>query len=127
MTAVAKDQNNRVVEGAEVDFRSDSGDLLVAQAVTNAAGQATASLGPGDNPRNRTITVTARMEGASDSVEIEVTGTTISLSGPSSVPIGATAAFTATLVDSAGNGIANSTVDVTSAQSNSDQRSDPVD
>ncbi|MDZ7811183.1 MAG: Ig-like domain-containing protein [Arhodomonas sp.] len=73
LTAVAKDSDNRVVEGVEVDFRSDSGELVVQQAVTDASGQAIATLSPGSNVRPRTIVVTVTALGASASTQIEVT------------------------------------------------------
>jgi hypothetical protein len=116
LTAVVRDGNNQVVEGKDVTFRSSSGALQVTQGTTDASGQATAEITPGGDPTVRTITVTASVGATQDSVDVEVSGTTLSLDGPSSLVSGNTGTWTVTLQDSAGGGITGESVQVSSTQ-----------
>jgi hypothetical protein len=125
ITAVAKNANNAIVSGATVIFSTTSG-VIAPQAtttggtpsITDANGEAAASLStPGDED-NRTITVTATVGGVSASVNVAVVGTSVSVTGPTSLIQGASGTFNVSLTDSAGAGIAGATVAVTSAKSN---------
>lgn len=118
ITAVAKDAGNRIVEGVDVSFTATSGNLTVVQGTTDGSGQAIATLSPGDNPRNRTITVTASVGSVSESVSVDLTGTTLAITGPDNLALNDTGRFTIELSDSEGNGIADTEVEVTSAQGN---------
>ncbi|NOY70772.1 MAG: hypothetical protein GXP14_00090, partial [Gammaproteobacteria bacterium] len=118
LTAQIKDVNNALVEGEIVTFSATDGGLLVSAGTTNAAGLATASLSTAGDPANRTITVTATAGEQSANVDITVTGTTISISGESSVVFDDNIDLTIFLKDSEGNGIPNKTVTVSSANNN---------
>jgi hypothetical protein len=116
ITALVKDGNNTVVEGQPVTFRASSGSLNVLEGTTNASGQATAEIGPGGNSENRTITVTASVGGVESSVDVQVSGTTLTLDGPSSLVSGSSGNWIATLKDSGGAGISGKSVQVSTAQ-----------
>ena len=70
------------------------------------------------DPANQTITVTAVVSTASATIKVPETGTSISITGVSTVGSGGVANYTVKLVDSAGNGLANQTVGLISALSN---------
>src|SRR3989304_2887911 len=59
LTALVMDNGNNAMAGQTVTFAAESGILAVVSSVTNASGQATATLGTGGDPENRSITVTA--------------------------------------------------------------------
>ncbi len=126
ITATLTNASNLVVSGVPVAFATSTG--VLAPTATSATGsvagtsdingQAQASLSTPDNPTNRNITVTATVGKVTASVVIAVVGTKIALTGPSSLIQGATGTFSASLTDSAGNGIANTTVTASSAKAN---------
>jgi len=118
LTVLVKDANNAMMEGQTVIFSATGGGLQVTSGTSDAAGIATAKLSTAGAPANRTITVTAIAGTRSDSVDIEVTGTTVSVSGESAMVLGDSIDLTVFLKDSAGNGIPNQTVVVSSAKGN---------
>ncbi|MES1942696.1 Ig domain protein, group 1 domain protein [Salinisphaera sp. PC39] len=118
LTALIRDENNNVVQGQTVAFSADSGAIQTTQSVTDEAGTATAVLHTAGNPRNRTIAVQATSGGESDSINIQVTGTTIDITGPAALALGGDGTYTITLADAAGDGIANEAVNVSSDLSN---------
>lgn len=118
VTALAKDSSNTVVEGEKISFSSDSGALQVTQGTTDASGQAVAELTPGGDVSVRDITVTAESGTAKESISVEVSGTTLNLDGPSSLVLGYTGEWTATLKDSGGQGVSGETIDVSSEMGN---------
>lgn len=118
LTAQVKDANNAVLEDIPVTFSATSGSLAVTQFTTDAAGLALASLSNGTNPANRDITVTARAGDVSGTVTVSVVGTTLTITGPSSLAASDTGAFVAVAKDSKGAGIPGVTLAVTSATGN---------
>ena len=115
ITALVRDQNGILTPGLDVAFNaSNNGSLTVTTQTTTDAGQASAELSTQGDARNRTISVTASTGGVSNSVNIAVTGTSISLTGPSAISNGANASYEARLLDSSGQGIGNTTVSVSS-------------
>lgn len=114
LTALVKDSRNRALSGATVDFSADSGSLIVNSATTDASGQATATLGTGGDKSNRTITVTATSGSITSTNTIAVVGTTIDISGQDGLAYNSSAEYTFTLKDSAGNGIPNQTMTISS-------------
>ncbi len=116
--AIVRDANNVAMEGVTVIMASDSGTLTFSNPVTDQGGIVTASLGNGGDPTPRSITVTADAQGVTGAVTVNVTGTDISVSGPSSLPSGDSATYTVVLLDAAGNGISGQTVDVSSSNGN---------
>ncbi len=118
ISAYAKDANNALVKGASVTFGASSGQLAITQATTDDNGLAKATLAPGGDPSNRTITVTATSGTVSGTVAVNVTGTQLSVQGPSAMVLSQAAQFTVRLIDSAGAGISGQAVTIASARSN---------
>ncbi|BAP58231.1 adhesin [Thioploca ingrica] len=132
ITAIVKDEHNNLVDGATVSFETSSGEIQPIQIVTagqtttqavagktDASGRAQARLTTLGNPDNRTITVRATVPTATgeireDTIEIEVTGSKVGISGPSAVIANTDANFVITVTNSAGSGIANKAVTLTS-------------
>lgn len=119
LSALLRDANNNAVEDVPVTFSADSG-LLRTLPLTDASGGgvARAELGTGGDPTNRPIQVTARAGDRTDTVTINVVGTTLTLQGPDNVVLGDDAQFTARLRDSANEGIGGRTVAISSASGN---------
>ena len=89
ITANLKDSNNVLMTGEAVTFKASSGSLqplrdAQGHLVTDNLGNAVAILSSSGNAIPRTITVTAVGGGSSSSIKIDVTGTTLEVSGPSS-------------------------------------------
>ena len=73
VTALARDASNNLVAGVTVTFTATSGGIAVTQAVTDAAGEARATLSTAGDPTLRTITVTARATATlSSTVNVQV-------------------------------------------------------
>jgi hypothetical protein len=120
LSAIVRDSNNNFLSGITVTFQSDSGGIQVSSATTDASGRATANLDAAGDPENRVVTVQANASGTSvsDSVQVGVTGTTLSVVGPTSVTVGDQVEYLISLRDSAGTGISGEDVTVTSSQGN---------
>lgn len=116
--ALVVDANNNVVPGTSVNFTATSGALTITQAVTDATGTAIATLGAGTNQQNRVITVTATAGTSMATIQIAVVGTTLTVSGPTSLVQNATGNYSVSLTDSGGNGIAGQVVALTSTLGN---------
>ncbi|RPH40362.1 MAG: hypothetical protein EHM87_22340, partial [Burkholderiales bacterium] len=79
--------------------------LEVTRAITDDTGTATAKMSVLSDPRSRDITVTARAAGvASTPLTVRVSGTTLTVSGPSAISLASTTTsnFTISLKDSSG-------------------------
>lgn len=128
LRAIVKDANNVVISGITVNFSSTGGSLTVTQPVTDATGLAKATLGTPNSPENRSITVTATVAGTSisNSLVILVTGSQLSIVGPTGMALGDTANLTVNLKDSDGNGLANRTINLASLRANSFSNNAPV-
>lgn len=76
--AIARDANNLLMSGVPVSFTATSGGLAVTQGITDANGQATATLSTaGDTtPRNITVTATAGGRTATTVVAVAPSGST---------------------------------------------------
>ena len=118
ITVVVRDVNNVAVGGVTVILSSDSGILTVLDPITNANGVVSAQINAGGDPSTRTITISADANGVVGSVGIDVLGTTLSLSGASSLAQGDSAPYTIVLSDAGGNGISGQTVDISSSAGN---------
>ncbi len=118
LTVLAKNANNNFVSGAPVEFAASSGGIQVIQATTDDSGVASAKLSLGGDPTNRTITVTATTGTLIATNKVVVTGTAITFNGSKSVVMGKAAKWSIFLKDSAGKGIPNMPVTVTSAKGN---------
>ncbi|MDH3767018.1 MAG: Ig-like domain-containing protein, partial [Gammaproteobacteria bacterium] len=92
--------------------------LVVTQSTTDVNGTATASLTTAGDPTNRVITVTATSGALSQTIDINVTGSQLSIAGPNSLVQGDTSTYTIVMIDGAGTGIAGQTITLTSANGN---------
>ncbi len=115
VTAIVKDSGNLVMADIPVVFTASSGSLEIVQGTTDASGQATANLTPGGDYNNRTITLTAMAGSVTETATVDVTGTSISISGESSLTTGDSTTLTITLVDSDGNPISGELLTVSSS------------
>jgi len=118
ITALVRNAQNQFVAGVGVLFSATSGGLTVTQATTDANGAAIATLSAAGDQTDRTITVTAAAGAESASVPVQVIGTTLTLTGPSSRVQGSVGTFSIKLTDAGGNGIANQAVKLGSAKGN---------
>lgn len=118
LTAIATDASNNLLEGATVLFttcelsgtactaspdKGGAGALLVNRAKTDAQGTAEATLTTSGNVRNRRIRVTASSRKdptKTATFDVTVTGTSLTLIGPSQLASNSSATYTATLRNS---------------------------
>ncbi len=118
ITALVRDANNNFVSGVAVSFNADSGGLTVTQGTTNASGIATATLSTANDPTNRIIHVTASAGSATQTLPIQVTGTTLTVTGPPNLVLNSSGTYTVALLNSSKTGIPNTTVNLASALGN---------
>lgn len=118
ITAIVKDGLNNLLSGVTVVFTADSGSLAVSQSITDDSGQAIATLDPGGDFTNRTITVTATAGNLGTTVGVNVTGTSLAISGESSATLGDTMPLIITLTDSDGDPISGKVMTVSSGLAN---------
>jgi len=119
LTALVRDSNNVAQANQAVTFSANNnGSIIVTRGITDANGTATATLGTGFDPTNRTITVTATAGSASATNTVNVVNTTLDISGLSSISFTTPAVLTITLKDSSGAGIPGRTVAVSSSKGN---------
>jgi len=118
LTALVKDPNGILLADVPVQFSvNNNGTLRVDESTTDESGTATAVLSTTEDARNRVITVSAKAGGKGDSVDISISGTSISISGPTSVSLGDTVPYRIRLNDGNGDGISNQEITVTSTNS----------
>ncbi|HRO57913.1 MAG TPA: Ig-like domain-containing protein [Burkholderiaceae bacterium] len=119
ITAVVKDADNRTMANQPISFgTADAGaQLSIGGNATDDNGTASATLLI-TNKANRVIPVTVTSGTLSSSVAIDVVGTAITLSGPSSIVLGAPTSYTVTLRDSGGAAIGNAAVSASSVAGN---------
>lgn len=126
LIALVKNAQNVLLEGVDVAFSSDSGELQISQGTTGPDGTARAILTSQNNPENRIVNVSASVQGLNQALSIDVVGTEVRVNGPASVIINDTAEITIVVADSDGNGIPNQTVQVASANGNGISNTSPV-
>jgi Invasin, domain 3/Bacterial Ig-like domain (group 1) len=114
ITVFVKNASNNFVAGVPVSFAATSGGLTVTQGTTDATGAATATLSA-VTPTNRNITVTATVGPSTAKIVVPVVGTTLTLTGPSSLVLGASGTYNVTLADFGKNPITATTVTLVSA------------
>lgn len=111
ITARVKDANGVLLKDIPVSFSvSNGGTLEVTQPETDQAGVATATLSTVGDPRNRTVTVTAQSGSVSKTLELEISGTSVNITGPTSIALGDSAPLKITLTDADGNGISGENI-----------------
>lgn len=131
VTAIVLGANNQLLSGVPVSFSASSGAIKPIQTTagatanvpagtTDANGQAQATVSTAGDPTNRTITVTAGLANGSTTATVTVTviGTSLAVTGPTSMILANAGTFTVALTDSAGAGIGGKTVSLASALNN---------
>lgn len=123
LTAVVLSATKQAVSGRTVTFSTGTDTTafvnnISASGVSDANGLVTAQLNLGNDKTDRMIAVTATADAASATNSVDVTGTTITITGNNSVSSGGTVPLQITVKDSAGNLLPNITVSVTSKNSN---------
>ncbi len=115
LTSLVRDNNNNLLPNVPVTFSTqDSAAIQVTRGTTDETGTAEAILSTGGDPANRTITLQAITVGLASQNSVQVSGTTISFSGNTSLARNETATLSVTLRDSFGAGIADQVVTLTS-------------
>lgn len=104
VTVVVKSASNVGMPNQAVSFSTDVGTLKGVSAATNDDGIATAKLSAGSKV-NQNVTVTVSAGTATGQITLPVVGTRLTVTGPAVVKTGQSQAYTARLVDSAGNPI----------------------
>jgi hypothetical protein len=124
LTAVVLDANGQAVSGTSVTFSTATDPSAFISDISNggftdANGVVTAKLNLGANRGNRRILVTAiAAAGDSASTGVDVTGTTITIDGNTSLPLGGNTILTFSLKDSAGTALQNFPMALASANGN---------
>ena len=119
ITAIVRDQNNNTVAGVPVVFSATSGSISVpSPALTDASGSVAAELSSPSNFQNRTITVSATADDFSGTVNVDVSGTSLLINGPNSLPLGDVGTYNVVMSDAGGNGISGQSIDITSGNGN---------
>ncbi len=122
ITVIVKNTSNQAVADVAVNISADNGTLVVNEVKTDAKGQVTATLNPGASKSNRTINIMATATGVSGALSaktaLQVTGTKISISSPTSAGIGAPVTLGARLQDSLGNGLRDTAINSSSNLNN---------
>jgi protocatechuate 3,4-dioxygenase beta subunit len=124
LTALVRAANGNLLQGVPVSFGifddpgvlddgSNNGAIQVTQGTTNASGTAAAALTPGGDASLRTISVRAAADGVSGENQVDVVGTNLEISGPTSLVQGDSAVLDIRLADSEGKGIANQPLTLT--------------
>jgi len=115
ITAIVKSSGGVVLSDVPVQFSSPTATINVINNTTDDTGRAAADVSAQGSPENRQITISASSGTASSSINLGVSGTGLSLSGPASVPLNQNTTFTAKLTDSSGNPIAGETIRIEGA------------
>jgi hypothetical protein len=118
ITAIARNSSNQFVAGVAVTFTASSGGLTVVQGTTDASGVAKATLTAAGDPTNRRIVVTATSGAVSQTVNVDVTGTAVKITGPAVLQLSQTGSYIVNVANAAGAGIAGTQVTLASANGN---------
>jgi len=120
ITALVRDGNNNVMADVGVTFQANSGALTLPQsAKTDQNGVLAATLNTAGDPTNRAITVSATAgANAQATVTVNVIGTALVISGPTSLPLGSTGNYSVVLTNAGGTGIGGRVITVSSSKSN---------
>jgi hypothetical protein len=116
--AFVKDSNNNALPNVPVNFSATTGILSGASAATDATGAATASISAGADKSNRQAVITVSAGTVTNVLTLPITGTRLTLSGPSSLIRGVTTNFDVVVTDSRSNVVSNVAIAATSALGN---------
>lgn len=108
--AFVKDVNNNALAGAVVSFRASTGTLTGVSAQTSAAGVAEATFAAGADRSNRSADIVVSSGAVTSTLTLPITGTRLTLSGPSSMILGTSANIDVVITDSKGNAVPGASV-----------------
>jgi Bacterial Ig-like domain (group 1) len=117
--AFVKDANNNALANSPLSFSTSTGTLTTVSTATDAGGSGSATLGSGSDKANREATVTVNSGTVTSTISLPMRGTKLTLSGPSSLILGNTAAFDVVVTDSKANVVPNVIVSTVSSLNNS--------
>ena len=117
--AFVKDANNNALPNAIVSFRSSTGTLTGVSTQTSAAGVAEATFAAGADRSNRSADIVVSSGAVSSTLTLPVTGTKLTLSGPTSMILGTSADIDVVITDSKGNAVPGVSVSGASPLGNS--------
>ena len=123
LTAIVLSATRQTVGDRTVTFSAGTDatayvDNISEGGVSDTNGIVTARLNLGGDKVNRTITLTAAADSVTATNSVDVTGTTVTISGNSSLAFGAATTLTLAVRDSIGNALKNTTVSVSSKTGN---------
>jgi hypothetical protein len=118
ISALVKAADDTPLPDVPVTFSATSGSLAVIQPRTDSSGLAIAELSNGTDPTNRAITVQARAGAITESVVVNVVGTTVTVAGPSALAPGQSGTYAVATRDATGTGIPGVLVAANSATGN---------
>jgi Bacterial Ig-like domain (group 1) len=118
ISAFVRDSSNKFLKDVPVIFSASSGGLLITQGTTDANGLATATLSSAGDPSKRTITVTATAGTVTQTISVDVAGSTLTVQGPAALTLNQQGTYTVSLVNSGNHAVANQTVTVASQRNN---------
>jgi hypothetical protein len=119
ITVLVKDEGNRALADATVDLTTTDAGTVIQQALTKTSvdGSIVATV-TSTSKANRIIPIKATVGTNVSTIDIPVAGTTVSLSGPLSLPFGGSGDFTVVAKDSSGLSLPNVDVAIKSSAGN---------
>ena len=118
ISAFVKDANNNAMASTPISFSTNTGTLTSLSALTSSTGTASAVLAAGADKSNRDAVVTVVSGAITNTITVPIRGTTITLSGPSSLVLGQSANFDVSVRDSKSNIVTGVTITPTSLLGN---------
>lgn len=123
--AVVKNKGNRSLSNIPVEFSVDSGGTVQVEngvSLTDAQGIASAIVSAGTDKSNRDLTVTAKAGGVTQKLVVSVSGSTLSVSGDSSIALdGGSRKYVVRAVDSAGSAVGGAKLAITASNGTLDK------
>lgn len=118
LRAFVKDANNNALSSIPVSFSATTGILSGVSATTDASGVAAAAISAGADKSNRQVVITVSAGAVSSQLALPITGTRLTLSGPSSLVRGKQADFDVVVTDSKSNVVSGVAISATSSLGN---------
>ena len=115
LIALVKNAQSVLMEGVEVSFSAPSSAGVEIQQVDSQTlenGTATARLTSQNNAANRTVTVTAAAGDLTQTIDIEISGTEVTINGARSITINDSTTLTLRVQDSDGTNIPNQAIEL---------------
>lgn len=129
LTALVRDADNVFMKDIAVKFSADNlAELEVINSITGSNGVAKATLTTKSNQTLRTINIKAQATAGETKVSelaVGVVGTAIEVTSPQAVVLGGTSEISFNIVDSEGNGIPNTSFNLTSKLNNAFSNTTP--